>query len=709
VKLDLRPFFKDDIALNLKNSLMWEFFGILRLGFGLWVWKREKYIYILVSRPMIQLPFHFLCMSVIPQHNSQKSKAGFTLLETIIAVAIFAIFAVGIYSGIQFVFKLVYNSRVRIIETSILNEQIEGIRNISFYDVGIVNGSPAGLLERVVTTTRNGIVFEITRTIRNIDDPFDGVIDPEGEGQGGGECQEPKVEVCHSDNTLCVSSKAVKGHLNHGDTEGACGGLPGFDNQPADYKFVDVSVVCLSCRQQAPVAMSTYVSPKFLEGDPTHGALFIEVFDANAAAVQGALVTLVADSTEPTYNFSDTTDNDGMIRIVDLAAGTEAFSITVTKDGYTSEQTIIPSGGNPNPVKLPATVLAQNVSEISFSIDMVASMSVETLDESCVALGSIPLSLTGGKLIGTSPDVLLTDVSFSTEGSGNYSLVNLVWDTYTFSTSEYDIIGSIPNETINIMPGVSQPVQLILGTASTNALRIDAVDSITGQPIANANVIVTSTGYAEMLVTGVGSRRQTDWSGGSGQTTIGDDTRFFTDDGNVDVLATPGDITLRSFGGDYSVTGWLESSTFDLGLEATYQNIIWEPLSQPADTGSDSATFQIASATSTLPESWSYFGPDGTNSTYYTSANGVISDVHNGDRYMRYKVYLSTASTTFTPTISDVSFTYTNSCTPPGQAYFGNLSSGDYGAVVGASGYATSSASIEVDGYTKQTVSLQTE
>lgn len=599
----------------------------------------------------------------VPHHKKRITAVlGFTLVETLVAVAIFAIFALGIYSGIQFVFRLVYNSRVRIIETSIINEQIEGIRTMSFYDVGILNGSPAGLLERTVTTTRNGIGFEITRTIRNIDDPFDGLVTS-----------------------------------------------PSPDLSPADYKLVDVAVLCTSCNQKEPVSMTTYVAPKYLEGDPTHGSLFIEVFDANATAVQGALVTIVATSTSPTYNFSDTTDNDGMLRVVDLAAGLEAFELTITKDGYTTDQTYERNGSNPNPTKPLGTVIAQGVTEISFAIDTVASMSVETLNESCVPLASVPLSLSGAKLIGTSPEVLLTDMSFSTDGSGTYSLTDLVWDTYTFAATGYDIIGSIPNETVNILPGVSQPVQLILGTASAHALRVDVVDSSTSQPIANATITATSTGYSETKVSGVGSRRQTDWSGGSGQETIGDDTRFFADDGDVDVLTTAGDITLRSTGGNYASAGWLESSTFDLGLEATYQNIIWEPISQPTETGSDPVQFQIATASTTAPASWDYLGPDGTNGTYYTPANGVIAGVHDSDRYMRYKVFLSTASTTFTPTVSDVSFTYTNSCTPPGQSYFGNLSTGDFGVVASATGYTTSSASIEVDGYTKVTVTLQEE
>jgi len=164
---------------------------------------------------------------------------------------------------------------------------------------------------------------------------------------------------------------------------------------------------------------------------------------------------------------------------------------------------------------------------------------------------------------------------------------------------------------------------------------------------------------------------------------------------------------LRDMLGQYAASGWLESSTFDLGLNATYQNIIWEPLSQPSETGLNSVRFQIATANSTSPSSWSYLGPDGTTGSYYTTIDTVISDAHDGDRYIRYMAYMSTASTTYTPTLSNVSFTYTNSCTPPGQTYFGGLSATDYTVTVSATGYESESSNVTVGGYTKLTVSLQ--
>lgn len=39
---------------------------------------------------------------------------------------------------------------------------------------------------------------------------------------GGPACDADKTEVCHFNKTLCVSSKALKGHTKHGDTIGSC-------------------------------------------------------------------------------------------------------------------------------------------------------------------------------------------------------------------------------------------------------------------------------------------------------------------------------------------------------------------------------------------------------------------------------------------------------------------------------------------------------
>ncbi len=572
-------------------------------------------------------------------------KQGFTLIEIVVSLGVFALLTVGLYTTIQYIFKSVYQSRLRILETSILNEQLEIIRNLTFSDVGIIAGSPPGVLTRTVTTTRNGITFTMTRTIRNYDDPADGTI----------------------------------------------GGSPN-DTAPADYKFVDVDIECTgACTQLRPLSLSTIVGPRYLEGDPTHGALFIHVFDVEARPVAGASVRVVATSTNPTFDFVDTTDDDGMLRIVDLPEGVNAYHITVTKENYTSDGTVMPSASVPNPNKPPATVVAQDLTEISFTIEPIATINVSTINAACGAVGSIPVTVTGSKLAGTSPDVpIIASSTITGAGTGTGIFTPLGSDIYAFSVTGYDVRGTIPQTPVNILAGAAQPLSIMVGPVTTRSLLVNVRDSVTKQPLPNATVVVTSSlGYSSTLVTDVGFLRQTDWSDGPGQETFVTGTQYFTDDSNVDTLTQSGNVLLRQVGSGYASDGILESSTFDFGANVNYGNIVWEPLAQVADTGTTSLRFQIATSASSSPASWSYRGPDGNVDTYYTVSDTVIAPVHDGEEYMRYRLFLSTASSTVTPVLSDVVFTYTNSCLPPGQAYFSSLADIEHGITVSHSGYQT--------------------
>ncbi len=576
-----------------------------------------------------------------------KQNQGFTLIEILVSLAIFALFVVGIYGGIQLVFRIVYQSRVTIIESAILNEQVEIVRNLAFADVGIVGGSPSGLLARTVTTTRNNIDFEITRTIRNIDDAYDGTV----------------------------------------------GGNPN-DTAPADYKLVQIEINCSSCNQRNPLSVQTYVSPKYLEGNPENGALFVQVFDASALPVQGAQVHVVATSTAVPVDFTDTTDNDGMLRIVDLSQGLGAYDITVSKSGFTNDATLRATQSIPNPVKPPASVIAQDVSEISFAIDQISSVDISTIDEQCQVVASVPFTFRGTKLLGTDPNTLKVNSSVQTSGSGTYTFPSLEWDSYAVSVSDYDLIGSIPNIPFTLLPASNQPVQLIVGSNASNSLLISVRDGITGQPVPNASVQVSSGGFDQTKITGVGSTRQTDWSLGSGQLFFSNQSQYWFDDGGIDVNNPDGDIKLLQIGQNYVASGELESSIFDLGTGVDYVNIIWEPISQPEDTD---LKFRIATADNTNPSAWDYFGYDGTTSTYYTIENSVINSLHDGDRYLRYKAYLGTSNSTSTPVFSDISFTFTNSCTPPGQAYY-TPSSGNYDVQITHGSYQVYNTNVEVSG-----------
>lgn len=583
------------------------------------------------------------------------------MLEVVLSVGIFVLFAFGIYGGINLIFKIVYQSRMRILETAILAEKLEIARNLPFDSVGIINGSPAGLLPHTTTTIRNGQVFTLITTVRNIDDPFDGLA----------------------------------------------GGSPN-DTSPADYKLVEISAICQTCLQKIPVILSTTVAPKNLEGATSNGSLFIQVFDAQGLPVVGANVSATNTARAPNVVIQDTTDNTGWLKIIDTTTGTQSYYISVTKNGFSRDYSVDAASIGATPIKPPSTVVTQTVTEVSFSIDRVGSMNLHTINSGCSAIANADFNIRSERLLGTNPDVYKYNQNLTTNGSGNYAFASMEWGKYHFSATNtpYDIAGSIPMLPADLAPGAAQDVSLILTSQSPNSLLVKVKDAGTGLPLSDTLVHLTKSGYDESKTTGYGFMRQTDWSGGSGQVTSTDPARYFADDTNVDNNSPAGDLKLKKAGPDYLNSGWLESSTFDLQTQVDFHSLIFQPVTQPPQTGTEPIKFQMAATNTPSSSGWVYLGPDGATSTYYVSTSSLVWSGLDNNRYLRYKVFLSTADTGYTPLLSEVSITYTNNCVPPGQVFFGGLGAGSYTLEVSRNGYITNSGLVDVAGATDAVVNL---
>lgn len=573
------------------------------------------------------------------------SSRGFSLVELIVGSAVFALIAISVYQGYASLTSLVSLSRIKITATDLLNEQFELVRNLPYVDVGLKGGIPVGVLDPTQTFIRDTGTYTITRIVRNVDDPFDGTI----------------------------------------------GGSPN-DLSPADYKLVEITVDCPQCKNFEPMSVTGRVTPKNLETATTNGALFIRVFDANGVPVQGAQVNIQNNKINPAIIINDVTDSQGLLQIVDAPPGNLAYEITVGKQGYTTDKTYSSSTINATPVKPHATVVIQQVTQISFVIDRVSSANIQTLTDTCATVPSIPFSMKGTKLIGTSPSVYKLDQSYLTDSFGNKVISNLEWDTYsiTLNTSSFALAGVNPLLPVAILPGATQDVQFILSVDNPSHVLVTVKDNTTQLPLSGAKVTITNGSFSKVLYTGRGFLNQSDWSGGAGQTNFSDSTKYDSSDGNLNTTDVPGITTLSSSFGIYANSGNLISSVFDTGTTTNFNQISWNPTAQPPETGSQNVRFQFASSLdNTSTTTWSFLGPDGTSNSFYDISDSNIHSSHNGDQYFRYKMFLATASSTFTPTIANVAVTFTKECVPPGQVFFSELSPATYTLTVELAGYLT--------------------
>ena len=579
-----------------------------------------------------------------------RTQQGFSLVEVVVAAAIFVVVALGFYQVYATIIETTTTLRLKNMALFIANSQIELMRNAPYDEVGLVSGLPSGVFDQFATVTMGGIDFSVTRYIRSIDEPFDGTV----------------------------------------------GGLPQ-DLSPADNKAVTIEVECPVCADFTPISITARIAPLGLETASGNGAMLIRVFDAAGQPIQGARVEIYNDSLMPVIDYVDTTNAEGELLLVDAPPGVETYRISVSKLGYSTERTYAPGeDGVLNPVKPNLTAAEGEIAQAGFAIDVLSDVAVSTVTPTCNPAGLVGFQMTGSKLLSADPDFLKHDLIYQTNTAGLAPLTGLEWDTYTLTASDetYAIIGSNPLNPIAVDPGQNQDILLVVEPADPYMLSVAVLDAESGLPVASSTVALVGGGYDEELLTDVGVVQQTDWGGGGGQSDFTNERRFY-DSTNIDVTSTEGQAVLQAIAGSYQSSGVLESSTFDLGNTGLLRSFTWAPLSQP--TGEESLRFQLA--TNNDNATWNFVGPDGSSSSYYTATNRTLYPGHSGNRYLRYRAYLSTTEPDTTPLLADTFLTFTAACVPPGQVTFMGLPGVDsYELTVSGPGYDQYSDTVEIEG-----------
>jgi prepilin-type N-terminal cleavage/methylation domain-containing protein len=591
----------------------------------------------------------------IRTNRAGKFQRGFTIVETLVALGLFAIVAVGIYLAYANILDAIVSNRLQKAATAIANEEIELVRNLSYENVGIVGGAPSGVLVAKKTVPYGSLLFTLETFVRNIDDPFDGTL----------------------------------------------GGAPN-DTAPGDYRLVTFRVTCPGCTRflLPKIEVSTIAAPKGLENSTNNGNLFIHAFDANGLPVANANVHIENTALVPTITIDDETNNAGILQLVDIPTSTTAYQITVSKNGYSTAQTYASGAFAPSaPTKLHATVAEQQITDISFGIDRLAELTVGTADQFCQTVSDVGFHVEGEKLVAIEPDVKKYSKNLLTQTNGSV-VAALEWDSYaiTPNDAQYYFSGFTPQRSIfTLDPGASFSFNAIVDPRESAGLLVTVQDTA-GASIQGASVALTKTGFDTTLITGRRLFTDTNWA----------PAEYTAQDGGIEVNNPVGELRLiDQGGGTYSTTteSWLISKTFNFGT-STFYTLRWQPAPQPPETGTDSLRFQIA--TNSGDNTWNFIGPDGTANTFYTVSDTPIAAVHNGDQYLQYKVFMKTVSETATPSLEDVTIEFSSACTPAGQVFFNGLSSGSYNLSVSKTGYetATSSISVAADQWQESTISL---
>ncbi len=352
---------------------------------------------------------------------NSKISAGFTLVEIVVSLAIFAILASGMLGAISVLSRISKQNREKVVLSSLAVNYMEIVKNMPYSDVGTVTGNPTGSLPdltNAASSTVEGVLYKIYYEVTYIDDPADGSFPA--------------------------------------------------DVSASDYKQVKMNI--LNTRSGAVTNFVTNVVPKGLEDTTNAGALRVRVFDSVGQPISGVNVRIESTSSAPSIILDRTTDSGGQWVEVGLPPRANSYHIVVSKTGYSSDQTYPITAQNPNPYKPDSTVVAGQITDVSFSIDIGGNLSIRTLNEICQPINGINLNVRGAKLTGVNSSIYKYDNNF-TSAAGVVSLTGLEWDTYTpalLSGQPWAVRGTSPIQKIDVLPGSSQTFTMILGSGSSS-------------------------------------------------------------------------------------------------------------------------------------------------------------------------------------------------------------------------------------------------
>jgi len=115
----------------------------------------------------------------MPTTKRREFEGGFTLMETLIGVALIAIVFSGIFGAYRLAMKMVWLDKAKTTAMAIGNGRIEMIRGLGYESVGttgsVVLPWAKGVIDPIVSEIANGVEYTIATSVVFVSDPRDGL------------------------------------------------------------------------------------------------------------------------------------------------------------------------------------------------------------------------------------------------------------------------------------------------------------------------------------------------------------------------------------------------------------------------------------------------------------------------------------------------------------------------------------------------------
>lgn len=145
-----------------------------------------------------------------------------------------------------------------------------------------------------------------------------------------------------------------------------------------DYKRVKITVSWQTPYGPQKIYLLTDVAPSGIETTENGGTIIINVFDSYGLPLPQANVHIVNDTLIPQIDLNLTTNDNGRL-ILPGAPVSDKYQVIVSKNGYSTDQTYTQTIDYPTPTRPPISVIENKTTEVSFSIDLLSTITIKTV------------------------------------------------------------------------------------------------------------------------------------------------------------------------------------------------------------------------------------------------------------------------------------------------------------------------------------------
>ncbi|HEY3025772.1 MAG TPA: carboxypeptidase regulatory-like domain-containing protein, partial [Pyrinomonadaceae bacterium] len=401
----------------------------------------------------------------------------------------------------------------------------------------------------------------------------------------------------------------------------------------------------------------------------THGRGMWEIsVDTNPGTLQGTVTDSatsgpISGATVITGTNTTTTNASGFYQFTNLPAGT--YDVTASAGGYNSSTAtgvVVTSGGTTTQnfalTKASASGCLTDTTQADFQAGSGTNVDLTS------SPGDVKLAHTAASL-----DQQQTTLNFFVDFSTTTWLAQTFVPGVSGQLSQVDVqsaivsggtVGTIIVEIRNTVSGAPGNTVLATSTLSGVSSTTNAWYSV---PFSSPATVSTGTTYAIVLRVGTGGNYR---GVRSNANSYANGAYYLSTNSGGTWSAQGQDLAFRTYvtPNTFVTSGDLVSSQKDAN-PAPGSTPNWTTLSWTASTPANTTLrFQVA-ASNSLPGAFSFVGPDGTSSTFFTTSGASLSQF-NGNRYLKYRAFLSTTNNTVTPVLNDVTVCFNN--VPPNHA-----------------------------------------